>query len=181
MFNAMRTPNGFQPLRLAFTTFLLGACLALGACVAVDEEVEPTQAEVKPELREPPAPRPWTTDFREPGLLIANKVYIEGPKGLLDHVATRTVDEFHSYEAKTLPEGFRQTFRVLRPEAGVELRTYLDALEVVIFNELILIEKPGKIDVTVRGQGDAYWRDPVSGEEKRSFEISLKGAVNHPK
>ncbi len=187
MLNPPRSAHGLRLLGKAFSaplvgaSLLLGVSLTLGACVSTDEQGEPTSAVVDSAPRKAPVARPWTQDFREPAMLIANNVYIEGPQGLLDHIATRSLDEFHSYEAKTLPEGFCQTFKVLRPEAGVELRSYLDALELVIFNELIVIEKPGRLNVLVRAQGDAYWRDPVSGKEKRSFEINLEGIIEGPK
>lgn len=177
MLSPMRLPR----LRIRgpiLSALFLGSALALGSCVTVDESGDSTDSSMQPELREPPKPRPWTATFRAPALLIANNVYIEGPQGLLDHVATRSVDEFHSYVAETLPEGFRQSYRVLRPEVAVELRSYLDALEIVAFNELVVIEKPGELDVTVRATGDAFWRDTTSGNEKRSFEITLHGPVD---
>ena len=150
------------------------------SCTTSAGTEQPSQAAMGTDLREPAPPAPWTSNFREPAILIANRVYIEGPKGLLEHVATRSVEEYHTYKAETVPEGFRQTYRVRRPEAGVELRAYLDALEVVAFEELIVIERPGKLDVRVRAQGDAYWRDSSTGKDRRSFEINLEGPVRQP-
>jgi len=126
---------------------------------------------------EPELPRPWTARFRSQGLVVADRIFIEGPQGLLDHVAARSEDGFHSYEAETLPEGFRQTFRVLRPEAGVELRAYLDAFEVVAFRELVIIERPGELPVRIHASGDAFMHEEGGAEDRRGTQLEIVGVL----
>ncbi len=129
---------------------------------------------------DPQVPRPWTARFRSPALLVADRAYIEGPKGLLDHLACRSEDGFHSYEAETLPEGFKQSFRVLNQAAGVELRAYLDGFSIVAFHELIVLERPGELPVRVVLSGDAYMRDGTTGKERRGSQLEIVGALDGP-
>ena len=154
---------------------LLSLPLLLVACV-VPAELDPGAVGGGGETV-PQAPRPWTPAFRQASLVIADRVHIEGPKGLLDHVATRAEDGFHSYEAETLPKGFEQRFRVLEPESGVELRAWLDNVEIVAMRELVVLERPGELDVLLRATGDAYWRDLESGAERRGPELRFTGPI----
>lgn len=151
--------------------------LAVGACVTQDEFDQNLSGQA-PSSIEPEPPRPWTARFRSPTLLVADRAYLEGPRGLLEHLATRSEDDFHSYVAKAVPEGFRQEFKVLRPEAEVELRAYLDAFEIVVFEELIVLERPGQVDVLLRVSGDAYWRDGATGEERRGAQMEFVGPMD---
>jgi hypothetical protein len=163
---------------------LLRTLAAVACAVSLLACTSPTQLDPGPGgvgvpegSNELPAPRPWTQAFRSPALVVADSVYVEGPRGLLDHIAARTEDGFHSYVAETLPEGFQQRFEVLRPEAGVELRAYLDAYEIVAFRELIVLERPGELDVLLRASGDTFWRDVTSGAERRGPEFSRVGRI----
>ena len=159
------------------TLLTLALCL-LSACGAPAERSE---SEAPPEFvpleppEPPPAPRPWTQSFRSSALLVADEVRIEGPKGLLDHIATRIEPDFHSYTAETLPEGFQQTFEPLRNDAGIDIRAYFDALEVVALRRLIVLERPGEVDVVVQATGDAFWRESSSGREKRGPLLRFVG------
>lgn len=164
---------------------IAGVCflILVGSCAGPDSAKESSNTDLPSNLSSAHVAQavraPWTEEFREGGLLIADRVWIEGPVGLLQHVATRSVEEYHSYKAETLPEGFRQTYRVRHPEQGMEMRVFLDALKIVVLRELVLTEKPGPLDVHVRAQGDAYWQDPATGAEQRNFEINFVGPVDH--
>jgi len=163
---------------LRSTILALGLLAGLVGCTTPTENSTETDLDPTGEaVPDPMVRKPWTTTFSEPALLFANTVHIEGPRGLMDHFAARTVDEYHSYAAETLPEGFRQVFRVERPEAGVELRAYLDALEIVVIDELVVLERPGEHDVIVRAVGEVYWRETNSGREQRAAQLSLSGPV----
>jgi len=167
----------FQTTAFLAITVLLGVGPIFSACAAPEEletsprTLEPTTEAIVAEL---PA---WTEEFRSPALLMANRVTIEGPKGLVDHVATRLEPRFHGYAAETLPEGFRQVITSLEPGAGIEIRAYLDAFQVVAFEELVLLERPGQVDVIVRAEGDAYYRDTTSGAEQRGSRLEFRGVV----
>ncbi len=165
-------------ITLRFSFLALGLLAGFASCTTPTENS--TEAGLDPTGEAVPDPmvrKPWTTTFTEPALLFANTVEIEGPRGLMDHFAARTIDEYHSYAAETLPEGFRQVFRVERPESGVELRAYLDALEIVVIDELVVLERPGEHDVVVRAVGEVYWRETNSGREQRAAQLSLSGPV----
>src|SRR5262245_52140279 len=54
------------------------------------------------------APVPWTDSFLRPAVLLAADIRIEGPRGLLRHVATVSNPEELDRVEKTLPEGFLQ-------------------------------------------------------------------------
>lgn len=156
---------------------LAASALVLGACTTTTEQDPGDGGMVSEGPPVPLVPRPWTVAFRSPALIVAEKVHIEGPRGLLDHVATRAEDGFHSYVAETLPEGFQQRFEVLRPETGVELRAWLDNYEIVVLRELVLLERPGDVEVSLRAEGDAYWRDLAGDAERRGPLLRFTGQV----
>ena len=157
---------------------LLGlALVCLNACGTPPQENQP-DALPGPVLGEPAAPKPptpWTTSFRGEAILIADVVRIEGPAGLLEHIATRIEPDFHTYEATTLPEGFQQRFEPRDASAGIEMRAYLDNLEVAAFRELVLLERPGDVQVIVEGLGDAYYREAATGDERRGAQLRFVG------
>ena len=119
--------------------------------------------------------RPWTETFRSPAMLIADEIRVEGPKGLIDHLATRVEPDHHTYTAETLPEGFCQTIELRRQDSGVEIRAYLDACELVALGKLIILERPGEVEVVVLATGDAYWRDSTTGAERRGPTLTFRG------
>lgn len=139
-----------------------------GACASGETSVEPSPL--------PAPPRPWTDQFRAPAVLVATEIRIEGPVGLLEHVATRPDPLHHERVDKTVPQGFLQQITVL-PGGEVEIKGQLDHLTVVATQRLIVLERPGPHDVTVTARGDAYWKHQESGEEKRGETLSLVGKI----
>ena len=174
-------PEGSEMMiRLRTQTLFLLALAALVACGAPVKEQQPETPfpvdEFGPvEPAPPPAPSPWTKSFQSSALLIADEIRIEGPKGLLDHIATRIEPEFHTYEATTLPEGFQQLFKPRTEAAGIDIRAYFDALEVVAFQRLVLLERPGDVDVIVQAVGDAFYREASTGREQRGSSLRFVG------
>ena len=126
--------------------------------------------------RAPAQPAPWTDAFAKPAVLIAAEIRVEGPKGLLDHVATVSdPDEFNRTE-KTRPEGFLQEI-VVKPDAvGAEIRAQLDQLTIVATRRLVVLERPAAVDVTVVAQGDAYWASRDE-DEKRGESLRFHGKI----
>ena len=131
----------------------------------------------------PPPPEPWPGTFRRAALLVADQVAIEGPVGLLDHVALGQDDTRLDYAVETLPEGFRQ---VLTKKPGVdyvEIRAGLDAWEITALEQVLVIERPGAVgDVPVRvvAAGGVWWRSldargPLGGglEERRGDRLTF--------
>ena len=161
------------------------ACLVLAAACGTPRDAQQSASPFAPapDPHEGPpqeviaARKPWTTAFLKPGLLVAAEVRIEGPVGLLDHVATRTDPEFHDRVEKTVPAGFLQQI-TLKPGVGeAEIKGQLDALAVVATKRLIVIERPGPGDVAVTARGDAYWRDDATKAEKRGATLTFAGKI----
>lgn len=151
-------------------TALLALALALAAaCVSSPEAGSRDSADGTPP---PPQVQPWTDVFLVDGLLVASEVRIEGPPGLIAHFVGR-VEEGIATEVKTLPEGLRQTYTV---EAGarIEVRAQLDRLQIVAERRIVVLERPGPVDVVVEARGDVYHRDD-QGRERRGAHLRLVG------
>ena len=165
----MRAPS------LANAPVLAGAlacCLALSACGSTGGTEADTRAGGAPTE---PLVRPWTPSFTRVGLLLADEIAIEGPKGLLEHVATRPIEPHHRQNVETVPEGFRHEIVVADPTAPLEIRGHLDSLEVVALRRLVILERPGDVRVTVRATGNVYYK-PEGGDEVRRQSLALQGA-----
>jgi len=142
---------------------------ALGAACSSPDRPAPSPAEGTPErtVEERGLQNlPWTDAFRQPAVLIAGEVRIEGPRGLLQHVATiANATELDRVE-KTIPEGFLQEI-VVKPEAaGAEIRAQLDQLAIVATHRLRVLERPGPVDVVVIANGDAYYARGKEAEQR---------------
>jgi hypothetical protein len=124
----------------------------------------------------PPSALPWTDAFLESALLVAETVYIVGPPGLISHFVGR-VEEGILTEVKAVPEGLRQTYSVARASAGLEIRAQLDQLSIVAERRLVVLERPGPVDVVVEASGDVYHRD-AAGLERRVQVLRLAGPLN---
>lgn len=124
--------------------------------------------------------RRWTSMFQERRLLLADEIQIEGPPGLLEHVATRLDPEVHTEEVKTTVEGLRQTYRV-RAEfmnQAEPIACYLDELEAHALRRIIVLERPGLVPVRVTARGDVYAKNFGTGEEERSPALVLEGPLD---
>jgi len=115
---------------------------------------------------------PWTPSFTRGALLVANEIRVEGPRGLMQHIATRSLDPHHRQTVETIPEGFRQIFEVVNPNAGIEIRSHLDAMQIVAMQRLVVLERPGDVPVTILALGEVYYkRDGAEAVTRASLEI----------
>jgi len=163
------------PSRSAALLFLLGLCALPFACTTPSEsDPSPTPTTGGP-LEPAPEPIPWTDSFRTATIVVAEEVRIEGPKGLLEHVATLPEPEFHDYVVRTRPEGFEQTITPKDPKSVVEITAVFDAWRLVALRRLVVLERPGDVDVRVEAIGDVFWRDATTGEEKRASALTWTG------
>ena len=172
--------------RRAARALLMLAPLAAGfvACGAPAEKTSASPYAPAPDPAAGPpvevvqARRPWTTEFVTPALLIASEVRVEGPVGLLDHVATRADPDVHERVEKTTPLGFLQQI-TLKPEVGeAEIQGHLDALRIVATRRLVVLERSGpQGEVRVSASGDAYWREDASGKERRGPTLGFVGKI----
>ena len=125
--------------------------LSLAACGATPDEPGPETAEVQDFVR------PWPQDFMDEGLLVANDIYIEGPRGLLDHLALAQDDSQFNYTVETLPAGFRQELRKKPSVDFAEIRAALDKLEITSLGRIVVLERPGDVAVRNVAKGDVWF------------------------
>ena len=120
---------------------------------------------------------PWTDSFMQPAVLLATEVRIEGPNGLLEHLATRADPEFHDRTEKAVPAGLMQEITV-KPGAGEsEIKAYLDHLAIAATRRLIVLERHDAVDVVVLAAGDAFWKNSATQEEQRGESLRFVGKI----
>jgi len=154
----------------------LSVCVALAASCTSPESQAKEDAPVIPAEERLHPTVPWTKEFETPAVLLAAEVRIEGPQGLLRHVATVSdPDEFDRVE-KTVNEGFLQEVVVKSDAAGAEIRAQLDQLAIVATHRLSVLERPGPVDVLVIARGDAYWAQGKE-KERRGDILRIEGKI----
>ncbi len=154
----------------------LAACAAVACTSAPANENEgvQTQPAVFHDRAEPGAlKRPWTMRFREAGTLGANRVRIEGPSDLLQHVAIAQEPELFDYTTRTVPDGLLQTMRRRADASNARaIRAQLDEWQILSAFELEVLQRPGDGPVRVIADGEVIWlaegKDPVSSAH---FEV----------
>lgn len=124
---------------------------------------------------------PFPDRYMRNTLLVADQIVIEGPKGLLDHVALGQDDVLLDYAVETLPAGFRQ---ILSKKAGsdyVEIRAGLDAWEITALERVMVLERPGDVPVRIIAAGNVWFRSldargPVDGGpvERRAERLEFR-------
>ena len=162
-------------------TRLAAAALALtlAACAGPEREDDRARAgerEDSSTARPAAAPLPWPGGFEGKAVLMAVRVVITGPDGLREHAAVMQDPGQHVYEEKTTTQGF---IRRTTLEPGIDylapIRGQLDGLQIFAEQELLVIERPGPVGLTVEASGDVLWRDVESGEERRGERLVLAG------
>ena len=149
----------------------LGVLFALvAACGTTSNETEHAYPPSPSELE-----KPWTDEFMQEAVLIADSVEIAGPLGLIDRFALRVDAEEHERSERTTPDGFVQEVFVRGPQSS-EIRAWLDRLEIVALRHLRVVERAAGGDVVVRASGDVFWKE-VGGGEKRAATLELVGRV----
>ena len=123
------------------------------------------------------APRRWTSEFERAVVVSADRIVIEGPPGLLDHLATRTDPEHHETEVKTVPEGLRETYSARRG-ATLPISAYLDRFEAHAWANLVVLENPFAEEVRVDASGDVVVLDRETGVETRREQAAFRGALD---
>lgn len=157
---------------------LASLCLAACRTTVTDEDgnlVDDT-TRLATRAEEAAAQGPWTARFYDPVLLVADDVFIEGPKGLLAHLAIRQDEGRVLFVQRTIPEGLLQQALVAEGLEGVEIRAQLDGVEIVALKRLRALERPGDVPVRLEANGEVLWR-PLQGEEpeRRAARIEIVG------
>ena len=149
--------------------FLSIVLVGLAGCRTVDPDPEPAPRDLG--VR----PVAWTEAFLEPAVLIGDEITVEGPPGLLQHVAIRQDAEFYEFVAKTTKDGLRQEY-VLKPGVqGIEIRGQIDAWVLAALRRLTVLERPGPGPVLVRASGSAAWIPADGVGERREASLVFRG------
>ena len=155
----------------------------LGPGTVAQEEVAPEVAQERAieapstgsTADDPLTPAPWTGAFTETAVMLAGTIYVEGPQGLLEHVAARVDDAYFQRATETTDQGFLQT--IVRPSESVpEIRVRLDRWTMAAVSRVVILERFDDCPVTVVATGDAIWRD-VDGTISRSARLEFVGHI----
>ncbi len=124
-------------------------------------------------------PVAWTQDFLQPATILADRIRIEGPHGLLDHLVVRSDDQYFLRTAKATAAGLLQVTRPRSSAGGELVGAQLDRWQLSAFEEISVLVNPGLSSVRVVAEGDAFWRTP-DGTEKRGARLAFDKPVRQP-
>jgi hypothetical protein len=148
--------------------FLLAGALVLAAPACTSTEGGPGEGAA------PVAgPRPWTTEFQAKSILIANEISIEGPPGLIDHVAIKQLPE-QKYSAKTTADGFLQEIAI-DENAANPIWIQLDNLAINAVVRARVLERVTDGPVLIRARGRVTWKNLDTGAQQESEAFELTG------
>ncbi len=161
----MKTRNFSRAWLLA-----LPLCFAIAlACTTTEPAAPPERtAEAKAE-----AARLWTKEFQAKSILIANEISIEGPPGLIEHVAIKQQPE-QTYAVKTIAEGFLQEISA-PAEAANPIEIQIDNLAIYAVRNARILERVSAGPVRIRARGEVMWKNLDSGQEQRVETLELNG------
>ncbi|MEL6716459.1 MAG: hypothetical protein AAFP86_21950, partial [Planctomycetota bacterium] len=121
--------------------------------------------------------RVWTGAFSERSLLLARSIRIEGPRGLLEHVAIASDDQLYERYVETTAEGFLQVVQRASDEVEV-VRGSLDAWRLAAEARVTVLERLAECPVRIVAAGDVLWRD-IDGNLVRGDRIELVGELGN--
>ncbi|HIG87897.1 MAG TPA: hypothetical protein EYQ25_12750 [Planctomycetes bacterium] len=130
-------------------------------------------------LADDPQPAAWTQEFLRPATLLADRIRIEGPHGLLDHLVVRSDDQYFLRTAKATTAGLLQVTRPRSSAGGELVGAQLDRWQLGAFEEISVLVNPALTSVRVVAEGDAFWRTP-DGTEKRGARLAFDKPVQQP-
>jgi hypothetical protein len=122
-------------------------------------------------------PTPWTNAFDQACALLAAEVTIEGPPGLISHVASVSDPEELDRSEKVVPEGFLQVISVKPGSPTANIKAQLDRLAIVALEKLTILERPQGTAVIVTAKGDVYWENSTTHDVKRGETLRFEGKV----
>jgi hypothetical protein len=117
----------------------------------------------------------WTDAFLEPAVLVADEITIEGPPGLLEHVAIRQDPELVEFVTETTTQGLRQEYELLSGVGAAEIQGQIDAWVLAALRQLVVLERPGEAPVIVRASGNAAWIPADGSGERRGSSLVFEG------
>jgi hypothetical protein len=157
--------------------------LVLAACGSTPDKKSSSPFAPAPDPNAPPPvervvkPNPWTDRFLNDAVLVAAEVHVEGPVGLIEHLVTWREEEVLAIQEETTSAGFRQTFTLKPGVSGVEIRAQLDKLKISALSKLVVLERPGPVDVLVTATGNVFWKELNGATDKRAPSVRIEGKV----
>ena len=149
------------------------ALVLLAACQQPQKQDTPTDPEI-----DIPAPvaGPWTEAFLKKAVLFADEIQIEGPQGMIKHAGVRIEPEIHDSSTRTTKNGLLQEVRQ-KPGAEGEVRAILDNWELVAFQRITILERPGPCDVLLKARGTVRYVDQTTGQEQNGETLQFEGKI----
>lgn len=152
---------------LVLTAALLAGCQSTG-----EGATGGSGSQVSPVIPEPPPA--WTGVFLEPAEMLARRIEITGPAGLVDHCTTTRDPGRVIYTAETTESGFEQRLsRAPGMNELVPLRGTLDQWHLVATDLLVLREDPSVEGISVRAEGDVFLLRGDDQVRKAFFELDV--------
>lgn len=166
-----------SPFRRAAFAVVVVLAGALASCAGKTREDAPPAAErstVRPG-------KPWTKEFQTPSVLLADVVEIEGPEGLVDHVATRVDPALHERRERTTPAGYLQEIERKQRDGETdplsEIQVYLDQMQITALRKVVILTRPGAVPVVVHARGNVFWSDTATNAERRGDALRFEGKL----
>jgi hypothetical protein len=153
-------------IRFARSVLLVVSALST-ACGAPDSRAAaPTPAPgAAPQAAPPRAashvspPPAWPSELEQQALLIADRIEIEGPPGLIAHVAMQQVPGEIDYRIETTRDGLLQTWEA---RTGLEIRGQLDNTVLAAVRRVSVLERFAAAAVVVRASGSVYYKQGLT-------------------
>ncbi len=111
----------------------------------------------------------WTQTFMTKGVLIADEVTIQGPTGLYEHLVIKQEPDFHLHALRTTEEGLRTEVALKPGVSEIEIRAFLDQLNIAALQRLVVLERPGQAAVVVEARGNAMLQMDGAAETRSSL------------
>ncbi len=152
-------------------TALFSAALALLALGCTSTPDVPAEAGAAG--RRLPVESPWTTEFQQKAILFATEISIEGPPGLIAHVAIKQMPD-QKYSARTTADGFLQEISV-PADAPSPIWIQIDNLAINAVRSARILERVSDGPVRIRALGDVMWKNLETGQERTAESLELAG------
>ncbi len=120
------------------------------------------------------APKPFPAAFQKEAILVADRISIEGPKDLLEHIALRTDSESFEHSMKTTERGLLQSLRRKPDVEGVDVRCQLDGWQIAALEQLVILQRPGEVAITIIADGNAAYLPTDGTPERREPRLTFQ-------
>jgi len=152
---------------------LVSLLLSLWSCSSTPESVEPELDPTGLRARKL-TPRPFPAAFQAEAVLVARRISIEGPEDLLEHVAVRSDNRLFATTVETTEKGLLQRIR-RRPQAhDVDVRCQLDGWQIAALDELVILQRPGEVPVSIVADGEAAYIPSDGGPTRREPRLQFR-------